>query len=421
MSALVLRVAGWIAAVLLLFVMVVEGSRALEERHADAHPFVALLMDMGLRDVEREVAALPARERPARVDELARERGMPLRLCRSPGVAIGEEGVVRTARGTEVWRPLSEGEYLCVGPFARPRHADGNVGALLGVTVVFVFGAAALAVLPLARRLGAIEGAMVRLEHGELDARVHEHRRDLVGRLGVGFNRMADTLERRVRDREELLQAVAHEFGSPLSRLALHLALLEKRLDDDGTRRAESMRAALAELDQLTGELVEWVQLDAPAMRAEGAPFVLADALAGEVARLDDARVTLVDPPDVLLAGEARQFCRAVGNVLRNATQHARHQVVVRVDVDGAFVSVAVEDDGAGIPEAVRARVFEPFARGDTAPGGGLGLGLAIVRRACERHGGSATLHAMERPGTRIVLRWPLAERLAGEPNPESA
>lgn len=116
--------------------------------------------------------------------------------------------------------------------------------------------------------------------------------------------------------------------------------------------------------------------------------------------------------------GSRRQLARVLGNLVDNAQRHARTRVTVRVVRDAARgeVVLAVQDDGPGVPEADRERIFERFIRLDEARStddGGAGLGLAIARDIAERHDGRLTADSSPDGGASFELRLPAEQALA--------
>jgi signal transduction histidine kinase len=403
---LVLRLALWIAAVVIAS-FITLGSLISPANDGD-HWLLELLSNAGLAELAAEVEAAPPDQRDAVIHA-------------HPGaVALGAHVVnTQAARQThfpprvELSIPLDDGATaLALRPVRPPMPDQPTLALALAAVVVVVFSAAVAVAFPLARRLAAIEGAMAALQAGDLEARVAGPSADLIGRLGEGFNGMADVIARRVKDREELLQAVAHEYGTPLARLSLEIELLAGRVGPDHAARIERLRGEVRELDALTGELTDWVSLeDDPLPTA----FDLDDAITGEVERTDDARVSWVPLGEsVDLVGDERLFRRAVGNLLRNACRYADTRVVVFREISDDAVTIVVDDDGPGIPAGDRVRVFEPFARLDASRDrarGGVGLGLAIVRRIAVQHGGAAWAEASLLGGASMRVRWPRASR----------
>jgi len=105
-----------------------------------------------------------------------------------------------------------------------------------------------------------------------------------------------------------------------------------------------------------------------------------------------------------------RQLAQVVRNLVDNAQRHAQGQVAVSLRRDGDELVFVVDDDGPGIPEADRLRVFDRFTRLDEARGradGGAGLGLAVVRRVVEQHGGTVAIFDSPLGGARFEVRLP--------------
>jgi signal transduction histidine kinase len=110
------------------------------------------------------------------------------------------------------------------------------------------------------------------------------------------------------------------------------------------------------------------------------------------------------------VTGSREQLARVVTNLVDNAARHAQHRVAVGVTGDGRRVRLTVDDDGPGVPEGDRERVFERFTRLDDArarDAGGAGLGLAVVRSIAERHRGTAFVETSTLGGARAVLDLP--------------
>jgi two-component system sensor histidine kinase RstB len=110
---------------------------------------------------------------------------------------------------------------------------------------------------------------------------------------------------------------------------------------------------------------------------------------------------------------DARLLPYAVRNGLRNAARHAHGRIALSAWREDADVLVAVDDDGEGIPPPQREAVFQPFRRLDRSrdrASGGFGLGLAIVARVMQQHGGQASVGDSPLGGARLLLRWPAGD-----------
>ncbi len=312
------------------------------------------------------------------------------------------------------------GGVLAAGPVdpVIPRGAF-PIGMLLAMVAVPLFvGVLALLVDRSQRR---VERASEAIADGNLSARVDE---------GLGpsqemltrFNAMAERVEWLVRSRDELVQAVSHELGTPLARLRFQLELLETSPDAEREKRIRRMARELDALDDLVAELLGYIQSDELALERQ--VFTPRGSLAdlAELAQLDDTADVVpevrLDLEEGLTAyADQRLFQRAVENLLRNAVQHARAKVRLELAQDGAGIRVTVHDDGPGIQPELRDKVVAPFYRvegGRSRKTGGVGLGLAIVRRILERHGGHLDIGVSPLGGAAVKTWWPRVAEDAG-------
>jgi signal transduction histidine kinase len=225
-----------------------------------------------------------------------------------------------------------------------------------------------------------------------------------VRHVAMSFNRMANRVEAMVRSQRELLGAISHELRSPLSRARVALEIARDRLARDATVEGspapalDDIDTQLSAIDTILGELLDVTRAGLADLRKETRDL-------GEWLRVRIAEEPT--PPNISLemSPEATHLAvpfdaallgRAVHNLLVNARAHghpADLDVQVRVTREGGRVRVLVRDAGPGFAEGVAERAFEPFVRGDAArsrptEGAGYGLGLAIVRRIVEGHGG---------------------------------
>lgn len=231
---------------------------------------------------------------------------------------------------------------------------------------------------------------------------------DEVGRLALTMNRMLDRLEASATRQREFVSDASHELRSPVAAIRTEL---EVALRDPGRADWASVASnAFAENERLEGlvdDLLTLARLDEGHVPA-AEDVDLDDVAREEAARLHDPRLT-VDVRPARARGSREQLARAVRNLLENAGRYAVSRVSIEVSAEDGFAVVAVADDGPGIPAADRERVFERFTRldaGRARSGGGVGLGLALVRAIAEAHGGTASV-AREGAGARLVVRLP--------------
>ena len=235
---------------------------------------------------------------------------------------------------------------------------------------------------------------------------------------------MGERIEALLAAQRNLLHSVSHELRTPIARLEFALELLRSKAADPALEgRIDAMEGDLRELNALVTELLGMTKLSGQLNALQSgqavlarAPFAIGPALQSCVAALafEPAARQLRSHFDAELGdidGVARLFERAVGNLLRNALKYGEQTVQLSARrVGPGLLEVVVEDDGPGIPEDERERVFEPFYRLDRSrdrASGGFGLGLSIARQAVQLHGGTLVVDGSPLGGARFVLRLP--------------
>ncbi|MFJ4536237.1 ATP-binding protein [Streptomyces tibetensis] len=260
------------------------------------------------------------------------------------------------------------------------------------------------------RALRPVEGIrreMAAITHSEdLARRVPEpDTHDEIARLASTTNETLAALETSVERQRRFVADASHELRSPIASLRTQLevaAAHPELLDLDGAVE-DTVR-----LQRLAADLLLLARLDA-GERPSDAKVDLA-GLAREQA--EGRTGVTVDAEPVEVAGSRGQLGRVLANLLDNAQRHARSAVTVTVRHEGDRAVVGVADDGDGVPEDDRERIFERFVRLDAARSrddGGAGLGLAIARDVAVRHGGTLTAGRGPAGGALFELRLPLA------------
>ncbi|GAA1521457.1 ATP-binding protein [Sphaerisporangium rubeum] len=235
--------------------------------------------------------------------------------------------------------------------------------------------------------------------------------RDEVHDLATTLNAMLDRLEAAGASQRALVSDAAHELRSPLASIRLQLEVaLGHPEGQDWRETAEGVLEDTMRLSRLAEGLLTLARLDERRRPHRMEEVDLADLAASTAERYDGALVTLGAMEPARVRGDAMDLTRVLVNLLDNAVRHARSRVTVELRARDRAVLV-VTDDGPGVPEADRERVFHRFTRLDDARSrddGGAGLGLAIVRETVRAHGGSVRLEDAG-PGLRAVVVLPLA------------
>lgn len=300
-------------------------------------------------------------------------------------------------------------------PLAAERSAvrTALTAMLIGLPVLLavVGGVTWLVTRRALRPVDAIRAEMAAITASEdLARRVPEPgTHDEIDRLARTTNETLGALQSSVERQRRFVADASHELRSPIASLRTQLevaAAHPELLDIDGAV-ADTVR-----LQELAADLLLLARLDAGEKPAE-ARLDLAALVREELSQRPADRVPVRTELDGLeVAGSRGQLARILANLVNNAQRHARSAVSVTTRADGPWAVLEVADDGDGVPEAERERVFERFVRLDDARSrddGGAGLGLAIARDVAVRHGGTLTVRAAPSGGALFELRLPRA------------
>jgi two-component system OmpR family sensor kinase len=265
------------------------------------------------------------------------------------------------------------------------------------------------------RALQALSDVADEFGRGNLAARARIKPGSSITPLAQRINQMATRIGRLLASQKDLLHAVSHELRTPIARLEFGMELLRDAAGNPQLdKRINAMQTDLAELNTLVNELLSMAKLEQE-QQFLPARFILADLLAqclAAHAHEAGAHAITVSVADdcVHAVGDVRLLARAIGNLLKNALKYGRGRIHVSAGNDGNLVCIMVDDDGLGIPEDQRERIFEPFHRIDTSRDrntGGYGLGLAIVRQAVLLHGGVVSVGVSNLGGACFMICLP--------------
>lgn len=264
------------------------------------------------------------------------------------------------------------------------------------------------------REMAAAAAAMAR---GDYRRRVTASSRDEVGELARAFNKMATQLGEVDRVRRELVANVSHELRTPITSLQ---AALENLVDGVAQADPETFKTMLAQVERLgrlVQQLLDLSRLEAGVVPLAREEFRVEPLLEHAVReqKLHEPSVgveVLVEPTDLTADGDPERVHQVVANLLENAVRFTPSGGTVEVRARRSDLGVTIEvlDEGPGIPETERSRVFERFYRADAARAatdGGAGLGLAIARWIVDLHGGDIHPERRDPHGCRMVVTLP--------------
>ncbi|PKW08188.1 two-component system, OmpR family, sensor histidine kinase MtrB [Streptomyces sp. 1222.5] len=314
--------------------------------------------------------------------------------------------------------------------------------ATAGLFVVVLLGAIAwLVVRQVVTPVRMAAGIAERLSAGRLQERMKVTGEDDIARLGEAFNKMAQNLQLKIQQLEDLsrmqrrfVSDVSHELRTPLTTVRMAADVIhEAREDFDPVtaRSAELLADQLDRFESLLADLLEISRFDAGAAALEAEPIDLREVVrrvvsgAEPLAERKGTHIRVVgDQQPVVAEADARRLERVLRNLVVNAVEHGEGKdVVVKLASAGGAVAVAVRDYGVGLKPGEATRVFSRFWRADPARArttGGTGLGLSIALEDARLHGG--WLQAWGEPGGgsqfRLTLPRTADEPLRGSPIP---
>lgn len=269
---------------------------------------------------------------------------------------------------------------------------------------------------PLTRDLRVLERAAARYGDRNWRFDLNIAPRSQIYPLANTFREMARRIDGLIESHKDMTNAVSHEIKTPLARMQFELELVERAASAaELASRLENLRGDIAAIDRLVQATLGYAILERAdvALNVGAHDFTtLVPALTETLARQAPAQVRIrcdVAPTAKSVMCDGHLFEAVLRNLVYNAIRYAKRDVMVSFAEAGGLNILTVDDDGPGIPAGDRERVFDSFVRldPDRAERTGFGLGLAIVRRALEWHGG--TVRAEESPlgGARFRAEWP--------------
>jgi two-component system, OmpR family, sensor kinase len=320
---------------------------------------------------------------------------------------------------TDYSSPQSGETYLFIYRIPIPELAAWHRDSLLlplsalGVAVLVLTLFSLWLTLSITRPLNHLRGAVHDLgqtSYQQSSLAQLAERRDELGVLASDFNLMGARLQDLIKSQRQLLRDVSHELRSPLARLRIALALSERAEAAEREKLWPRLNQECDRLEALISEILALARLDADL----GPPQPI--ELANLMDKLqEDTRLTAPEQKLQIntshhqpLHGWPSLLQSALDNLLRNALRFNPVGQPVQLDVrevDGEL-QISVSDNGPGVDAALLPRLGEPFLRAPGQSSPGHGLGLAIARRAAERHGGRLELHNRSGGGfcARLVL-----------------
>lgn len=273
-------------------------------------------------------------------------------------------------------------------------------------------------IFPLERKLQLIQVGVNEVSKGNLDIQVQVIGQDEIARLSATFNAMTEHIKRLIESQRELTRAVSHELRTPVARIRFAVDMLADTEDEESrfTQR-DYIDEDIESLNGLIDEILTYAKLEEGSPKLDLEPVNLKELLE-QIERETNALgkpikiITNLPAAKVTAIADRRYLHRVIQNLAGNALRYAETTIIISAGVKKGHAFVSVEDDGHGIAEADREKVFIPFSRLDdsrTRASGGYGLGLSIVSRIAFWFSGNMKVdESPELKGARFIMTWPI-------------
>lgn len=332
-------------------------------------------------------------------------------------ILAGEIISVSTEKHTGHYQRLGESQQVLVlQTHTRTARYSPLYSALLVTFYLAIAVVIFIWVWPVSRDLNRLENQTRLLGRDGVVEPLAISNRSRVYPLAAAFNNMARRIRELISSHKEMTYAVSHELRTPLARMKFALAMAETATADQANINLENIRQDIAEMENLINSLLLYAgfeqssgQLD----RRDGHMKAMLDNILQRIYREHHPGITIevIDhTPAGIFNCEWQLIETVMQNLLQNALRFARHQIRMELMASAVEFYVSIEDDGPGIPDADKERVFASFVRlynEDVKQAGGFGLGLAIARRIIQWHGGTVAFTDSSLGGAKAELRWP--------------
>ncbi len=287
------------------------------------------------------------------------------------------------------------------------------LGGLGGLVLASLFGFSTSR--RLLRPLSRVADAAEEIASGGLDTRLDQESDPDLDRLAGSFNDMADAVQTRIEREARFASDVSHELRSPITALTAAVEVLDGRREEVPERTRQALDVVVGQVrrfDSMVIDLLELARLDAGATDMNIERLDIVDLTARIAARYGapDAPVTVAPRTRREVSIDKVRYERILGNLIENARNHGGGAVAVHIEpAADKRIRIAVIDDGPGVAQGERERIFERFARGSAARHRiGTGLGLALVAEHSAAMGGRAWVEDGKLGGARFIVELPM-------------
>ncbi|WP_192484943.1 MULTISPECIES: sensor histidine kinase [Cysteiniphilum] len=268
---------------------------------------------------------------------------------------------------------------------------------------------------PFYRSLNKLQKQAVDYGNGKFDTKLKVSKTLALNPLNKGLHKMADQIQTLVASHKELTNAVAHEIKTPLARVRFTLSVLKQKYKTIDQKYINDLDDNIAILDDLVNEILLHAKFDRKGVVLKTAEVSLNQLLQEKVKwfahKYPDKDWTFKNSlTEITYEIDQASFNRALDNLLNNAYQYGGKQITVSLEEQKGEIIIAIADNGAGISDKDKDKIFEPFERLSESRNKGVqghGLGLAITKKIIESHHGDISVETTENNQTVFIMIFP--------------
>ncbi|NQZ88796.1 MAG: histidine kinase [Colwellia sp.] len=267
---------------------------------------------------------------------------------------------------------------------------------------------------PLVKQLLSLRSAARAFGEGKLDKRISHNSLSYIYDIEVEFNNMAQRIENLIADVKLLSTAVSHDLRTPLARIRFGIDTLQE-VEDIQLRQELELQLGddVDEMTSLVETLLNYARLEQNMVEIKKVPVNIAELIQSCIKRKksNNLKLSFINlSNNKLVLADNKYITMVLNNLLQNAINYGRGQVLVELSHENRNIIISISDDGDGVPTAQRENILKPFFRAENSLNQvkGHGIGLAIVKRILDWHNGTLLIsNATELSGSKFTIRFP--------------
>lgn len=378
-------------------------------------------LDTSLKLIEAQLADVSPEQRDKVAQSLSEASGIDIKLLKRDDIAVPTDSrapvsTLVDADGNETW--LYSAPKIEALIYLDPPDSPGEsliLDLLPPLFYLSIFIVVGIWLNPLLKDLNRITSAADRFAADYREPLATADKTTRLKSLARNLDDMSTRLSGLIQSQKELIAALSHEMRTPLARIRFALAIIGNDGNGKLKKQIDEINSDVQEIDNLIATMLSYARLDHPdlSMNWQEVPVqAWLKELSGKI-HMPGKRLEIDCEPDII-AVDPNLMGLALSNLLSNAGRYAENKILCRIKNENSSHSIEVHDDGEGIPEKERLTVFKAFTRLDDSRNrktGGYGLGLAIVSRIAELHGGSVTVSSSSKLGGALfTISWPTTD-----------